>query len=472
MSNEDNIYSILGLNQNSFNLIGSSNNIINTSTNNELQKHKNILDKIIHKLENSDSKPSQYDSQMVSSYKSFLLNAKYGSKTLNQIFNSRKKAKKLSWMLSYKEKNDPKIIETEFFSLALNIINLYWSNSMILSLLDLLLQNWDSENKTNINLLKQILMEKISSYIGKRKFFNNLKSNKSYFFTERGDFLLGEELFNQNVKISETVKYIGLPEYMRFYSFFSETVVSYTQTIIKNDILERYLSEILFFLKKHDNKTTSKKCLSQIILNIDKLSNDDLKEDIKSNSFDLIGDPSNDSYWLPWKNANEKEIKDLKESQTMLNNWITEKFIEIFFENLAMDRNRKDFWRNYLKNISRFKIYSTFEFEKILKNDARVSPYLKTRLGILGSGYTKESAIVMIMKNYLLVEFSVNGNAFFAYKLSNPACPDINEHFQKINKLKNQNLRDFKLNHSGDWEYSLSNWLNQNLGVKKDRWLY
>jgi hypothetical protein len=471
MSIEDNIYSILGLNSNSFKLIGSSNTIINTSTKNELQKHKNILDKIIHKLQNIDSKPYQYDSKMVSSYKSFLLNAKYGNDTLSEIFNSRKKAKKLAWMLGYKENNQPRIVETEFFGLSLNIINLYWSNSMILSLLDLLLQNWNSENKNNINILKKILLEKISAYSGKRKFFNNLKENKSYFFSENGDYLLGNDLLKKNIKISESIKYLSLPDYMRFYDFFSETVVSYTENIINSNLLEKNLSEIVSFLQKHQNINTSKKCLSKIILSVNDVRNESLKEDIKTNSFNLIGDPSNDSYWKPWKNANEKEIQELKESQNLLNNWITEKFIEIFFENLAMDKNRKEFWRNYLKNISRFKIYSTFEFENILKKDPRISPYLKSRLGVLGNGYTKVSAMVMVIKNYLLVEFSNTGNAFFAYKLSNSACPDINEQFQTINNLKNQHLRDFKLSHSGDWEYTLSNWLEQRLGVKKDKWL-
>ena len=144
-----------------------------------------------------------------------------------------------------------------------------------------------------------------------------------------------------------------------------------------------YVKGIIEFLHRHDHKPISKQCLSKFIIKIDNSNNLDSQDYVESEALRLIGDLGIDALWSPWEGAKTIDEQELKKARTILNEWITKKFIGLFFEKLAMDSDRKEFWMRYAKKISKFKIFSHTTDAYNLKQDQRLVPYLKTRLGEL-----------------------------------------------------------------------------------------
>lgn len=463
MPSDENIYDILKFRFDPIEFAKVGEKIIFTETRVHIEKSKKILQEIIDNSDKFDDKPPK--NYIEETYNEFIQTSIYGEKTLINTFNSSKKVKRLVWALSYSENNKPRIIDTNYFITALNLLSQYWRNNMFISLIEVLFQNWDKKNDYKVKKTRELLSQKLLDYKGKRSSILNWLKNMDLLLRENSPMFLVYKLFNEKLSIKDSLNIMSLPEYMRYYPYFSDVVEQYTTLVLKNNQLSLYLLEIVDFLKYHESKDASKKCLSKMILNVNQVT-DDLKEDIKASAFKLIGDPSNDSYWMPWKGASYKDIEELKEAQNLLNQWINEKFITLFFEEWARDNDRKIFWRKYLKDISRFKIYGSETLEYRLKRDERIAPYLSTRFGILKGG-SNSTALVMVIKDYLLVEFSENGNAFYAYKTSNEYCPNISLRTLRVHELKNTRSNNGRFIHSGGWQYNISSWITEKIGVRR-----
>jgi hypothetical protein len=194
----------------------------------------------------------------------------------------------------------------------------------------------------------------------------------------------------------------------------------------------------------------------------------------------------------PWDGASIQQAQQLKEAQAILNGWIIQQFINIFFDSLAMDSDRKHFWSKYLKHIRRFKIFGQEYMRSRLKLDQRIAPFLDTRFGLL-EGNSDQNALVMMVKDFYLIEFSYSGSAFYAYPTTIIDAPDMSKHRLSINQLKPLSIRNQskqlirreknydiylgrsidgyevqesgRLGHSGNWQERLSYWLKKQIGI-------
>jgi hypothetical protein len=261
---------------------------------------------------------------------------------------------------------------------------------------------------------------------------------------------------------------------MKGYEYFSEVGEAFTSLAMREQPFEQYIPDILEFLKQHQTPDTSKKCLCKIILKLKNREDSELREQIKLSALELIGDPIREDKWFPWKGANESDKSDLKKTQTILNEWLTQQFIMIFFENLTMDTHRKAFWLSYAKHISNFKIYGHPQDQSRLSRDHRVKEkYLKTHFGFIRDIGKTQKAFVMVVKDYVFVEFSESGGAFYAYRKTNPICPNILQDSLSIHDLRHPKNRkpltsiqnEGRLSHIAGWEYFLSRWLKTHLEI-------
>jgi len=424
--------------------------IANKSFNEILSKHSIF----------SEEKP--FDVSII--YKKFIYLANINYPKLSNEFNTRRKVKKLAWILSYKEKYSQSIIDSDYFDYFIRLLENYFTYSCLKPLISSLLENWFCNKQANVEKLREFIYSYLYKYSGKRQSIIDIKENSKYYLSSLGIELLIKDIKFKNINLDDLLNYMKLPEYMKRYSYFSEFITFYTRySFFPNVInLNLRLKKIIKFLYNHDSKDTSKKCIAKIIPEIEKnrnFFNNDVFEDIKTFAFKHIGDPSNNSYWQIWKGANEADKTELKNAQTILNNWITEQFIEIFFETLSMDINRKLFWKKYLKHIKNFKIFGNENLRSLLSQNIRINEYLKYKFGDLYRA-SDLSAFMMQINNYILVEFSYTGNALYGYEISNSHCPDISSNSFYLYELKNQ-YRDIWLTHSGDWEYRFSDRISQ-----------
>lgn len=423
-------------------------------------------------------------------YQQFISLAQANPQQCQQVFGSVKKTRKLTYILSYRPPKKKSIINSHYNELAVSIIDSNWKTRFLIPLVYTLLHQWDSPM---IGPLRELIARKVQSLQTHRKSLLKLKEISRYYIEEKGPFLLGASLIEKGLQLQDLWKAYSFEENMIDAPYFSDVCWSYVCVLLKQKKFWSKIDSVVDFLVKHNSIITSKKVLSELIHQVDNNPDPLLQEHIKKTAFKLIGDPENDAYWTPWPRATAQEKQHLKSAQEILNGWIVQQFIEIFFDKLAMDPERKNFWQKYIKHVRRFKIFGQSDIRRRFEDDARTEPYLKGRFGYL-DGDANQNALVMIMKGYYLIEFSYSGSAFYAYPATQHDAPDLGNHHLHINEIKPPSIRQQnksiikkgesgynystgcyeqtyehrkfgKLGHSGDWQIRLAVWLEHYMGI-------
>ena len=165
--------------------------------------------------------------------------------------------------------------------------------------------------------------------------------------------------------------------------------------------MQRYNEYILDFLNKQSLNDINKIVAPLLITYIN--NNDSKNKDLlKEFTIKEIGDPSLNNKWSPGKDFTNIERKRLIEAKSIVNQWITEQFIEMFFTKMAdnIDDDRYQFWKKYLKHIRSFKIFGTDENYNMLKRDERTDLYVDSRFSFIKG---KVSAFAFVVKDMTLV---------------------------------------------------------------------
>lgn len=352
---------------------------------------------------------------------------------------SKKELRTLCYSFSYSEKNIPCILENEFeLRLALKEINKFWRDSYFIGLIDCLLRNWETNHQKSLEELEQFIVKKLDNYTGNRGTLISFKDNKRYFSTKNGDLILGDTIAKLNRPIQEATKIFGVPESWFAYPYFSKVIVTYYERN-KSKIADE-IGGLIEVLEKHNSSVTNKRLISKMIIQANHPQFVTLQDKIKKIAFAQIGDPSNLPYWAPFKNATEVEKNELSEARGILDEWIAKQFIDIFFRVCLNDERRKKFWLHIAsKNKLSFKVYGPNRTKRLLQQDERISQYLDARFETVSS--TRDvSAFILYIDDYMLIEFSDAGYAFYAYKLSGASKPNLNYELNSVDELRNSNM--------------------------------
>ena len=392
----------------------------------------------------------------------------------NNIKFERREIRILTYSLNYSEQNLQPIFNNENeLKYVLTLLQLNWRDSFIVGLIDCFLRNWETTNVKSLEQLEQFIFKKLDDYEGKRSTLLSFKSNKRYFHTKNGSLILGDTITKLNKSIQEATKILGVPESWLGYSYFSKVIITYYERN-KNKIVDE-IDNIDNVLLKHNNSITNKKLISKIIIQANEPNFSTLQDRIKKIAFNQIGDPSNIANWSAFENATENERSEITKGRHILNEWITRQFISVFFNVCINDDRRKEFWLQFASKISSFKIYGPSHTKKMLKQDNRITEYVDARFETVSSNQN-ESAFILYIKNYMLIEFSNAGNAFYYYKYNSKYRPNLNRQLDNVDNLKNtampriQNGNYFndegRMAHrdgNQNWETKFKSWLDKNV---------
>jgi hypothetical protein len=412
-------------------------------------------------------------------YRRFMHLASNAPDLLPEVFSTRRMVRKLAWTLNYAEEGQPSIVQSPHLQKALKLISAYPTASVILGLYEALLKSWlvlDGAKQ-----LRSSLKNMLVTYKGHRQTLKKLAEHSEYFLRADGGFKLGAALAASNPPrpLSGLLEVLVLPGHVQRYAFFTNVVTAYIQVLMRRDDYADCLQDTLDFLEKHNQSFAFKYGLSRIILKVAQRASDKCRDLVQDYAFKHIGDPSQDHKWQPWTNASDADKKKLKEAQETLNTWIVQRFIAVFFNKVAMDRDRRDFWMNYARHITRFKVLSDPGTRYKLQADERLRPYIKSRFGRLQDS-NGLSALMMQIKDRLVVEFSHNGNACYVYKTESEKCPRFSRQHYIISDLKYPNMNllfrssgyyiyseceEGRLLHYDGWEDRLSTWFTRHLGL-------
>lgn len=350
----------------------------------------------------------------------------------------RRELRTLTYSLNYSEQNLPFIFGNEKeLSYVLALLESNWRDSYLIGLIDCFLRNWETKHTQSLEQLEQFISKKLDNYSGNRSTLISFKNNKRFFNTKNGDLILGDTIAKLNKPIQEATKILGVPESWMDYAYFSKVIVTYYERN-KNRITDEIdnLNEVLI---KHNSSVTNKRLISKIIIQANKPEFATLQDNIKKIAFTQIGDPSNISNWTAFENATEAEKAEIMQGKNILNEWITQQFINVFFNVCINDERRKRFWLRFVSKISSFKVYGPQHTKTILKREERIAEYVDARFETVISK-RDVSAFILYIGEYMLIEFSNEGYAFYAYKLNSSYRPSLSYKLNSVDDLRNGSM--------------------------------
>ena len=390
----------------------------------------------------------------------------------NEVYFDRRELRTLTYSLSYTESGKSSIFNNEEeTNYALQLINSKWRDSFIIGIIDCYLNNWETENRTSLIILSEFISNKLKSYNGNRSILNSFKKNIKYFNIKNGDLVFGNELALKNVIIQDAAKVLSLPENWFMYPYFSKVMVAYYDK--KQSELPSLIDDFEKALDFHKNSVTNKRLLSKFIIQANKPEFAYLQDKVKNLALKYIGDPENKSVWADFHLASEKEKLDLTKARKILNEWLTRQFINVFFNLCINDERRKKFWLKYSPQISSFKVFGPSFTKALLKRDENISKVIDGRFETVSSN-RNVSAFILYIGEYMLVEFSDAGYAFYAYKVNGNTRPSLNNILNSVDDLRNGSMHMLIQNdyhyfdegrlrhHDGNeiWESKFSRWLS------------
>lgn len=394
----------------------------------------------------------------------------------NDTSFERRELRTLTYSLNYAEQNLTTIFSNENeLKYALTLLESNWRDSFLVGLIDCFLKNWETKHTKSLAQLENFISQKLDNYSGNRSALTSFRNNKRFFNTKNGDLILGYTIAKLNKPIQEATKILGVPESWLDYAYFSKVIVTYYERN-KNNISSEIdnLNEVLL---KHNSSVTSKRLISKIIIQVNKPEFSSIQDNIKKIAFTQIGDPSNVSNWTAFDNATEVERREIIEARNILNEWITQQFINVFFNVCINDERRKKFWLRFASKISSFIVYGPLHTKNILKRDERIAEYVDARFETVSSK-RDVSAFILYIGDYMLIEFSNEGYAFYAYKINSPYKPSLSYQLNSVDDLRNasmpmaiqsDNYYDYfndegRLTHRDGnqiWETRFNSWMNK-----------
>lgn len=458
---------------NSENFIISSEFVVNKALQQEIEKRIKRLKKIEQKVINAEIPK---DNNIHHALLKFKLGLEKGD--AGMFLDSIRLYRRLAYCFSLKHQDYDSILssykETE---IALSILENNWKDSFIIGLFGSLLSKWEDGDKDAILTLRSFIFKKLKEYSGNRKLLNSIKDNIQYFENKDSAIKLGLYLFYQKVNLSDFTNYLNFPKDWIKYSFFSSVIVAYFEKTIAD--ISTY-EQVIDFLEIHNLQGTYKKILSKMIIYLNDTIEPETMQLVRETAFANIGDSSIDAKWSAPPTFDNEEKSDLQNAQDILNQWITSQFITVFFEVCINDFRRKKFWLKRSKNVRRFRIFGSENMYNQLRNDSRVSKFVKARFCITSD--RNVAAIMMHINNHSIIEFSNDGFACIAYKMNSSYCPVIDKNIETVKDLvnsgmnvisvRNGHLADYyseegRLMHRNDWEIPFNQFLERHVVKKK-----
>lgn len=355
------------------------------------------------------------------------------------------------------------------FDYALSLLDKGWRNMFFNGLVFYLMNSWCLMKPELRRKTSQFVIKKLQGYKDNNRRYLLLK-NHANMFEDAGPQRLAYLLTSQHKDVKDAPLVLGSKPSAIAQSYFSDVIVKYCE---RHPITEDDLEELF---EVHDLKRTKQLLFSHLVMKADE-SGDAVEQTQLSKFINrTLGDVTLTATWAPFVGATAEEALRLKRAMQQVNLWFTRRIIETFFEVCVQDKERKKFWLNYVQYVRGFKIVGSTITKRLLQNDSRVSTMFHRHFIETNSTYSQTAALVLCIKDYVLVEFSDTGSVY-AYKQDNKKVHFLRKgarYITSTNDLKDTTLdhlveNDYwygpsyndegRLTHRGYWQDRLKMWL-------------
>lgn len=406
----------------------------------------------------------------------FHLHVREGQASLQEAFTTSREVRRLAWTLCYRSENYETIARSQpLLEEALVLIDRKWRWGMLFPLFDALLRIWNCGPTRG--MLQKFVGRKLLEYDGRRPRIQTLQEHQNRYTRPDGPAQLAGYLLRERKALSLAQDVLNLPRHVQGYAYFGDVAAAYTRSAMRSDA-QQYIGPILDFLKTHKRAETYKRCLGSIILHLDRTGALEHRDRVLRVAFRKIGDPTHESNWQPWRGASSSERDELETARKTLNNWIAQRFITAFFDKVAMDEDRREFWMRYVTHITNFMVFGDEGTRYKLKQDERTNKYVQSRFRAISGAM---SALLIQVKDRVIVEFGEVGGACYIHKKGTKTCPSFDGGYTDISELRlgtgfpllmRYSGRDYRnvkqegrLLHKHEWQRRLDWWMRRQLNI-------
>lgn len=359
------------------------------------------------------------------------------------------------------------------YDYGLSLLDKYWKDLYLNGLVFYVLNGWNLMKIEYREKACQLIVKKLSDYKGTNNKYLLLK-NHSNFFDEKGPIRMAALLSLKGMTIYDAPKLIGYKPSTISLSYYSDVIVK-----ILNGRQFKDPEMIQDLFNKHSIDRTKKIVFANFVEEADKNGDAFIQSQLSKCASQIMGDISKSVTWTPFAGATEQEISKLRRAKDLVNQWYVRKVIEVFFEVCVQDRARKLFWLEYANQgiIKDFRIAGSTLVRQAMQNDERISTLFSRYFINTNSKYSQTAALVLYIRNKVLVEFSDTG-ALYVYNRGNTMISFIEKGKNSIGSVSD--LKDTSLpllvedlyysyrmydegrhNHRGDWQNRLRAWMRR-----------
>ncbi len=395
----------------------------------------------------------------------FLFKKSFSENSLEKNFNEIRNLRKLSYSLDYSENSFRPIIQnTEEIRAAINLFERNWRYNFVPGLFSAVLKNWGL-NYNAFVAVKSFLFQKIDEYDGAKSNLLKIKENLRYVAKQNGALVLGAELAIKKEALTNSLSYFNLSDAHFCWDYFSDVIFAYYDK--RKTEVALIFDDLKNALNLHNKSKTLKKLISKMIIYAENERFFYRKDDLKNLALEKIGDPEITSKWSIDESFSVDEKNEIFNAKNILNVWITNEFISVFFEKCINEPSRKKFWLNMAKHVQSFKVLGGRIVKRKLAGDSRIAAFLPHRFKECKGGDV--AALVMFINDYVFIEFSDSGKALYAYKKNSSKMPKIQDVYSissfidgsipLILYADGRAYSEGRFLHKENWEDKLKKWM-------------
>lgn len=363
--------------------------------------------------------------------------------------------------------------EEAAFEYGLKLLDIGWKNLFFNGLLFFLLNSWCLIKPTLRAKVSGLVIKKLQNYEDNNPRFKILKNNGNL-LEESGPIRLAAILIAKNMDINKAPEIIGSKPSAISQSYFSDVIIKYCNRFkLNEEKLEKLFSV-------HNLQRTKQLVFADLVQHEDEAGNP-ISQALLSNFINRsLGDVTLKQTWAPFLGATYEEAQRLKDAMQRVNLWFTRRIIETFFEVCVQDRDRKNFWLDYVPHVKGFKIAGSSTTKQLIQSDPKIGSMFHRHFIETNSRISQTSALILNIREYILIEFSDTGS-LYAYKQDNKSISflkRVNKNSVSISDLKQPSLgmlveqgywgyntyrEEGRMVHMGYWQERLKAWMDYNV---------
>lgn len=358
------------------------------------------------------------------------------------------------------------------YEYALRLLGRNWRNMFFNGLAFYCLDQWNAIDPILRKKTCELLRNKLAKYTEGNKKYMAMK-NHANLFDESGPKRLSALIDQKKTPIEDAPSFFNNRPSSLSQSYYSDVIVNYCE---KKMIMDIDVIEEIF--EKHNLERTKKLVLADLVIRVNDYGDEIQRTMLCKFANRMLGDITLGVTWAPFNGATEQDANKLKRAKQLVNLWFNRKIIETFFEICVQDRDRKEFWLNYVDKLSGFRIVGSAATKRLLQSDNRISNIFFPYFIETNSATSQTSALVLFIRNKMLVEFSDTG-ALYAYNQNHSMANHVLKKNTSISNTKNLKITSMwnlvyvsewgnmslyeegRMPHMVNWQMRLSYWLEQ-----------